>query len=205
VESKATYAEHPHYGFITKYYEAGSVYNAFVTRKEKYTNKDVAKIGLDVAEGVHSLHQIGYIHKGIAARNVLFENAESGKVEVKLDLVFEPSYSRSIYGRQVAYVGPVAWLAPETLETREHSKASDSFSFGVFLWELLAREDPFADRNAIEVACPVIHRGLRLTIPSDTPTELADLIKKCFAEVPTERPSFEEIIKTLKTYHETAK
>jgi len=202
VEYKGIYAEHPYYGFISKWYTSGSVYAAFVQRKYKYSLKDVAKIALDVAEAVYSLHKIDIVHKGIAARNVLFESATSGKVSVALDLVFDPSWSKLVFGKQHSYVGPVAWMAPEALEHREFTNATDSFSFGVFLWELIAREDPYAKRNAIEVACPVVHRGLRLEIPADTPAELAALMKSCFGDA-KERPSFEEIIKIVKEYHDS--
>lgn len=55
------------------------------------------------------------------------------------------------------------------METLQHTPQSDAFSFGVFLWELVAKEDPFAERNAVGVACPVIHKNLRLTVPSNAP------------------------------------
>ncbi len=108
------------------------------------------------------------------------------------------------YGKQWGCLGPVAWMAPETLDQKEYSKASDSFSFGVFLWELVARADPYEDRNTIEVACPAIHKGLRLDIPSNAPSDLADLMKRCFATNPSSRPSFDEMVKVLKNYYDKA-
>jgi serine/threonine protein kinase len=122
---------------------------------------------------------------------------------VKLDFFFEPSTSFTLYGKQHRYVGPVAWLAPETIETKQHTKASDAFSFGVYLWELVAKDDPYADRNVITVACPVIHKGLRLQIPDNSPAPFAELMKSCFDENPENRPTFDTMAKQLKTYYES--
>jgi serine/threonine protein kinase len=132
----------------------------------------------------------------------LIEEDEKGQLSAKLDFVFEPSNAAALFGKQHAYVGPVAWLAPETIETKEHTKFSDAFSFGVFLWELAAKEAPFADRNTIEVACPVVHKGLRLTVPDSAPEAFKTLIAKCFNAKPDARPDFTEIHKTLKAYHD---
>lgn len=30
--------------------------------------------------------------------------------------------------------GPIGWMAPEALTSREYSEATDAFSFGVLLW-----------------------------------------------------------------------
>lgn len=34
-------------------------------------------------------------------------------------------------------VGPISWMAPEALVSREYSEASDAFSFGVLLWYVI--------------------------------------------------------------------
>jgi serine/threonine protein kinase len=46
---------------------------------------------------------------------------------------------------------PVAYMAPESIRKQEYSIKSDSFSFGVFLWEIVTRyetETPHPQNNA---------------------------------------------------------
>ena len=73
---------------------------------------------------------------------------------------------------------------------------------GVYLWELVARADPFEDRGTISVACPVMHKGLRLTVPESAPDVFKTLIQQCFQDADS-RPSIGEIHTQLKSYHES--
>lgn len=187
----------PYFGFLTKYYSKGSIYHLWIKDKQSsITMKQIIKISLDISKAIKALHQINLVVRIIATRNVFIEDID-GSISGKLDINFEPSSVHLKYGNQDAYVGPVSWIAPEAMETKKYTTQSDCFSFGVFLWELFARKDPFNDRTAIEVACPVIHKSLRLKIPSDIPKPIQSLIEKCFQENPKSRPTIDEIEKVL--------
>lgn len=71
------------------------------------------------------------------------------------------------------------------------------YSFGILLWVLVTQEVPYSFvQQAWEVASYVIS-GKRLPIPSDTPVMVAELIKKCWGQVPEERPTFDDVVKEL--------
>ena len=94
------------------------------------------------------------------------------------------------------------WRAPE-VEPNVFLPASDVYSFGVILWELVTRSIPYEGRDLKEVVSEV-KRGIRLTIPNNCPKFLMELINNCWNLNPDLRPSFHEIIETLKPLEQSA-
>ena len=74
--------------------------------------------------------------------------------------------------------------------------AVDVHSFGVILWEMITREQPFADLHAMAVMYKVGTEGLRLTPPDDYPPFWRKLMTACW-QAPKLRPTFEQIFKYI--------
>jgi hypothetical protein len=101
------------------------------------------------------------------------------------------------------------WLAPEVLMGRPATAESDVFSFGTVLWELLTWRLPWEGANLYQLVF-MVSRGERLPIPP--PGELpgaealgpadfeayVSIIRRCWAQEPSERPSFADIIAELR-------
>jgi serine/threonine protein kinase len=96
-------------------------------------------------------------------------------------------------------LGTFQWMAPEVLANQRYSEKADVYSFGIVMWECCARQVPFASvgLSGMQAAMAVMNKGLRPDIPLHTPPPLAELIKQCWAPVPEQRPSFEEIEEQL--------
>ncbi len=100
------------------------------------------------------------------------------------------------------------WLAPEILSGGVASLASDVFSFGVVMWELMTWQLPWSSSNPWGIVS-VISSGGRLAIPeaSDLPGEdsgtwpqlqrYIELMERCWAQDPESRPTFEEVMEEL--------
>lgn len=56
------------------------------------------------------------------------------------------------------------------------TKASDVWSYGVVLWELLTGETPYKNIDTLAVAYGVAVQQLKLPVPSSCPNALADLM-----------------------------
>jgi serine/threonine protein kinase len=83
-------------------------------------------------------------------------------------------------------VGTFAYAAPEIHEGRDHSEASDVYSLGVVMWELMTCEVPFDGLNAIQIRARLLS-GERPDIPDPLPTgfhsNYVTLISRCWHQV----------------------
>ncbi|VDO52528.1 unnamed protein product [Haemonchus placei] len=82
--------------------------------------------------------------------------------------------------KRQSLVGTYAWMAPEAYKCQKYSEASDVWSFGVVLWELLTRKDPHQGHLPITVAYLVSTSGFDLPIADDCPLKWKDIMQSCW-------------------------
>lgn len=88
----------------------------------------------------------------------------------------------------------------KVLERKDFDFSSDVFSFGVVLWEIFTGLEPWAELSELsELMDAVCVRAERPPINDDgsIPPEVAALIRNCWAQSPSDRPQFPEIVKRL--------
>lgn len=95
--------------------------------------------------------------------------------------------------------GTVLWTAPELLLGRECTSKADVFSFAVVMYEIFTGHLPYESPH---IATPVVisqvaSGRLRPAIPIDMPKAVSDLLKFCWKQDHTKRPSFLELIGML--------
>jgi serine/threonine-protein kinase len=89
------------------------------------------------------------------------------------------------------------WLPPEFVNGQEVEFRSDSYSFGVVLWELFTGKKPFEDVVDLSNLFDVGRKAFPLD-PSLIEVDVARfLFERCLQEQVSERPSSEEILKAL--------
>ncbi|CAI5451559.1 unnamed protein product [Caenorhabditis angaria] len=148
-----------------------------------------------IVQGIDYIHKQQVIHRDIAARNCLYGN---GICKVS---DFGLSRRGITYQMNPKNKVPIRWLAPETLQTLLYSPSSDIFAFGILCWEVLENgKQPYPDMSVAEVHMKVLKDGYRMTVPSEAPEELADIIKKCWENNPNDRPSAFQIITMMKNF-----
>ncbi|PRP74687.1 protein kinase, TKL group [Planoprotostelium fungivorum] len=153
------------------------------------------------AEGIVSLHTGDaadhrlQIHRDLAARNILLTNHLDAKVA---DFGMSREHKDDeTSGKTKTKVGPLKWMAPESLRNMEYSKKSDVYSYGVTCWEILTGEEPYADLDSVQVAIRVTTKGLRLRIPPQTEDKIAKIMILCWTTNPQARPDFSSICDLL--------
>ncbi|XP_052774521.1 focal adhesion kinase 1-like isoform X3 [Mya arenaria] len=131
-----------------------------------------------------------FVHRDIAARNVLVSAHDSVKLgDFGLSRwVEEQSYYKASKGKL-----PIKWMAPESINFRRFTSASDVWMFGVCIWEILMYGiKPFQGVKNNDVIGK-IENGERLPLPPGCPPSLYNLMCVCWSYEPSKRPSFSDL------------
>ena len=150
-----------------------------------------------IAQGMTYLHHRGIIHRDIKPANILVSgDVASGKFDVKVT-DFGVATESDKHGDRTAETGTYRWMAPEVIRHEVYSQTADVYSYAVLLWQLITREDPYADMAQIAAAAAVALEFARPPFPPDTPEQVVDLIRRSWTEEPSERPSFDDLVAAL--------
>ncbi|XP_046802261.1 serine/threonine-protein kinase STY17-like [Lucilia cuprina] len=90
--------------------------------------------------------------------------------------------------------GSAAWMAPEVFEGSKYTEKCDVFSWGIVLWEIIAREKPFKDFDNAFCILWKIHKGERPPPIPDLPESITQLMNSCWAKTPELRPSMQCVV-----------
>ncbi|XP_078542806.1 focal adhesion kinase 1 isoform X3 [Lissotriton helveticus] len=172
----------------------------------------VRKYSLDLASLILYAYQLStalayleskrFVHRDIAARNVLVSSTDCVKLgDFGLSRYMEDStYYKASKGKL-----PIKWMAPESINFRRFTSASDVWMFGVCMWEILMYGvKPFQGVKNNDVIGR-IENGERLQMPQNCPPTLYSLMTKCWAYDPSRRPRFTELKAQLSTILEEEK
>lgn len=135
-----------------------------------------------VAAGMEHLVSKKFVHRDIAARNILLGHyctVKIGDFGLSRQLADDVQY----YIVQSRCLLPIKWMAPESLVGRVFTHATDVYSFGVFLWEVETQaKSPWKGMNT-EMVVRKVGKGDRLSCPSGCPKAIYNLMKKCWKNV----------------------
>ncbi|XP_063307090.1 focal adhesion kinase 1 isoform X6 [Pelobates fuscus] len=172
----------------------------------------VRKYSLDLASLILYAYQLStaltyleskrFVHRDIAARNVLVSSSDCVKLgDFGLSRYMEDStYYKASKGKL-----PIKWMAPESINFRRFTSASDVWMFGVCMWEILMYGvKPFQGVKNNDVIGR-IENGERLPMPPNCPPTLYSLMTKCWAYDPSRRPRFTDLKTQLSTILEEEK
>ncbi len=166
-----------------------------------------AKLAYQAAKGMHFLHSSGIVHRDLKSLNLLLDNKWNLKISDFGLTRFKQGHvvTSSPNGNHNA-LGSIHWTAPEVLTEEDDVNyvLSDVYSFGIVLWEIVSREDPYAGMTGAAVAVAVIRDGMRPEIPADADVKFRELMVQCWSQEPSTRPSFLDAMTRLSTMFDSS-
>ncbi|XP_027699900.1 ephrin type-B receptor 4 [Vombatus ursinus] len=151
-----------------------------------------------IASGMRYLAEMSYVHRDLAARNILVNSNLVCKVsDFGLSRFLEENSSDPTYTSSLGGKIPIRWTAPEAIAFRKFTSASDAWSYGIVMWEVMSfGERPYWDMSNQDVI-NAIEQDYRLPPPSDCPTSLHQLMLDCWQKDRNARPRFPQVVSAL--------
>ncbi|XP_011489678.1 protein-tyrosine kinase 2-beta isoform X1 [Oryzias latipes] len=187
---------------IMELYPHGELGNYLCQNQNKLTNTTLVLFSLQICKALVYLGGVNVVHRDIAVRNVLVASPDCVKLgDFGLSRYIE---DQEYYKASVCRL-PIKWMAPESINFRRFTQASDVWMFAVCVWEILSRgQQPFfwlENRDVINQ----LEQGIRLPKPDNCPPALYSLMTRCWSYDPQERPSFTELVVKISDVHKMEK
>uniref|UniRef100_A0A803XVY3 receptor protein-tyrosine kinase n=1 Tax=Meleagris gallopavo TaxID=9103 RepID=A0A803XVY3_MELGA len=181
---------------VTEYMENGSLDTFLKKNDGQFTVIQLVGMLRGIASGMKYLSDMGYVHRDLAARNILINSNLVCKVsDFGLSRVLEddPEAAYTTRGGKI----PIRWTAPEAIAFRKFTSASDVWSYGIVMWEVMSYgERPYWEMTNQDVI-KAVEEGYRLPSPMDCPAALYQLMLDCWQKDRNSRPKFDEIVSML--------
>ncbi|XP_077062821.1 ephrin type-B receptor 4a isoform X2 [Siphateles boraxobius] len=183
---------------LTEFMENGALDSFLRLNDGQFTPIQLVGMLRGIASGMKYLSEMSYVHRDLAARNILVNSnlvckvSDFGLSRFLQENSSDPTYTSSLGGKI-----PIRWTAPEAIAFRKFTSASDVWSYGIVMWEVMSfGERPYWDMSNQDVI-NAIEQDYRLPPPPDCPTYLHQLMLDCWQKERTARPRFSNIVSAL--------
>ena len=170
--------------YIVMEYVPGGTLGEQIEQGAPFEARKAAAMAAQIAEALGAAHERGVIHRDIKPQNVLLDS--SGDLKVTDFGIARVAASSSASG---AVFGTAGYISPEQAMGEPVGPASDLYSLGVILYEMLTGELPYTADNSIAVCMKHVTEPLRppRELNPAIPEELDALVVKLLAKHPAER------------------
>ncbi|KAJ0002299.1 hypothetical protein NQD34_002095 [Periophthalmus magnuspinnatus] len=181
---------------VVEYMENGALDSFLRSRDGQFTVLQLVGMLRGIALGMTYLSDMGYVHRDLAARNILVDKSLVCKVsDFGMSRVLEDD-SEAAYTATGGKI-PIRWTAPEAIAYGKFSSASDVWSFGIVMWEVMSYgERPYWEMSNQDVILS-IEEGYRLPAPMGCPVTLHQLMLHCWQKDAGQRPNFTDVLSFL--------
>jgi serine/threonine-protein kinase len=173
--------------YIVFEYVDGETLKDLVARTGPLPIRRVVELGLGMARALAFAHEHGLVHRDVKPQNVLLNGDGAAKVT-------DFGIARSLDGdggltQTGTVLGTSNYLAPEQASGRPVGPATDVYSLGIVLYELLTGSVPFDGDNFVSVAMQHVHERppSLLERRPDAPLRLVNAVERALAKDPADR------------------
>ncbi|KAL3513571.1 hypothetical protein ACH5RR_026288, partial [Cinchona calisaya] len=179
-----------HLHIILEYVENGSLANIIKPNKfGPFPESLVAVYISQVLEGLVYLHEQGVIHRDIKGANIL--TTKEGLVKLADFGVATKLTEADVNTHSV--VGTPYWMAPEVIEMSGVCAASDIWSVGCTVIELLTCVPPYYDLQPMPALFRIVQDD-HPPIPDSLSPAITDFLRQCFKKDARQRPDAKTLL-----------
>ncbi|EOA29733.1 hypothetical protein CARUB_v10012820mg [Capsella rubella] len=179
-----------HLHIILEYVENGSLANIIKPNKfGPFPESLVAVYIAQVLEGLVYLHEQGVIHRDIKGANIL--TTKEGLVKLADFGVATKLNEADVNTHSV--VGTPYWMAPEVIEMSGVCAASDIWSVGCTVIELLTCVPPYYDLQPMPALFRIVQDD-NPPIPDSLSPDITDFLRQCFKKDSRQRPDAKTLL-----------
>ena len=180
------YGEDPSGPFIAMEVIDGEDLATILKRSGVLPPRQAARIAAAVARALAAAHARGIVHRDVKPGNVLI--GRDGRVKV-VDFGIARAVAEAQMTLPGTTLGSVHYFSPEQARGEPTTAASDIFSLGIVLYEMLTGVRPWTGDSAASVALARLSGPVPdpLAVRSALPPGLAAIARKALATSPNER------------------
>jgi tetratricopeptide (TPR) repeat protein len=179
--------------YMVMEYLEGPTLSDLLAHPPRPTLERALAVFVQVCAAVQAGHRRGVVHRDIKPGNVILDQADDGRESIKVldfglaQMIEQPAHDLSA---PEILIGTADYMAPEQVAGRPVSPASDVFSLGALLYELVTGQLPFRGDSMVNT----LYRVSEAIYPSptehvrDLPRGVVEAIRAALSRDPKDRP-----------------
>lgn len=179
-------AIYPDMKYIVMEYLDGITLKEYLDKKGVLPWKEACLYTMQILRALEHTHSRDVIHRDIKPQNIILQ--KNGEIKVTDFGIAKTPHEAVTSGRDRA-IGTVYYISPEQASSKETTFASDLYSVGIMLYEMVTGVLPFTAENLLEIAMMQINDepGNPCDITPDLPFGVAQIIRKAMEKNPSNR------------------
>lgn len=193
--------------FLTMEYIKGRSFAECLKAGDRFSDEDIVRIIRDIAAALEEAHQKGVVHRDLKPANIMIDE-EGNPTVTDFGLARRSDDEATQLTHHGQIVGTPAYMSPEQVDgnLEKIGPASDVYSLGVVLFELLTGQRPFQGSTAA-----IFGQIMTADVPSmsdirgDLDPQLEVICRKMMSRQIEDRfPSMQEVVQAMEAWLATA-
>ncbi len=197
--------------YLAMEFVEGANLSQFLQQRGRLPVEMAVKLARQMLACLAEAHRHGIVHRDLKPDNLMVSEGSRGELRVKvldfgLSKLVDRRLNSSFVTQPGRLLGTPLYMAPEQVVGDEADERSDVYAAGLILYEMLAGERPFREKDSTQLLLtrPTAEApSLRANLPElEVPDELDELLRHALARDRAQRyPSAEEMLNALDEIH----